>query len=122
MKPPAEDLERRRPVWEALSGLFLDSEIDVPQCDAIAAQLASSGYSVAELEIILWGELCPTLHVNLLSPAGEWAGFDMAEVERRILSRPPGRLRRWLAYISGGRIARPAWRRIRDAMIARSVR
>jgi hypothetical protein len=118
MQPPAEDLERRRPVWEALAAVFLDTEIDDEWRAEIVATLCASGYSTAELERILWDELCPVLHNNLLSVAGEWDGFDMGVVAERILTRPTGWRRRWLAYIAGGRLARHEWQRIREAMEA----
>jgi hypothetical protein len=98
MKSAAEEVERRRPVWEAMSAFFLDTELDEKWRGEIAGTLLESGYSVEELERILWGEVCPVLWVNLMSVAGEWAGFDMGEVERRILSRPAGRVARWWAY------------------------
>jgi hypothetical protein len=119
MKPPAEDLERRRPVWEALSTVFLDTKIHDTLRAEIAETLRSSGYSDAELEQILWGELCPVLHVNLLGPAGEWAGFDMEWVEQQILSKPADRLKQWLSYVNGGNLARHDWRRIKDAIAIR---
>src|SRR5437762_9216335 len=110
MKPPIEELERRRPVWDALSAVFLDTEVDEAWRAEIAAVLRCSGYSESELDSILWRELCPVLHVNLLSVAGEWAGFDMEHVEQRILSRREGWLRQWLSYINGGNIARHDWK------------
>ena len=119
MKPPADDLERRRPVWAALSAVFFDTEIDGAWRAEIAETLRASGYSESELERILWGELCPVLHVNLLSVAGEWSGFDLAYVERRVLARPAGWFRRWFSYFNGGNLARDEWRRIKGAMVAR---
>jgi len=122
MKPPAEDLERRRPVWKALSAVFIDTEIDEAWRDEIADCLRSSGYSASELESILWGELCPVLHVNLLSFVGEWTGFDMGFVERRILDKPAGRFRRWLSYLRGGKIARHEWKRIKQVMAVKHAK
>ena len=119
MKPPADELERRRPVWEAISAIFLDTEIDDAWREQIVNTLHSSGYTESELDRILWAELCPVLHVNLLSVAGEWAGFDMDYVEQRIISRPAGRVRQWLAYVNGGNIARNAWRKIKESMAVR---
>jgi hypothetical protein len=122
MKPPAEELERRRPVWEAISSIFLDTEIDDAWREQIVETLRSSGYSESELESILWTELCPVLHANLLSVAGEWAGFDMEWVEHRIVSCPAGRIRQWMAYFTGGNIARHAWRQIKESLAARLAR
>src|SRR5215207_1767739 len=111
MKPAAKDLDRRRPVWEAMSGFFLDTELDDDDFSRIADVLAASGYSRIELDEILWRELCPVLGWNLAPVAGEWAGFDMKWVEERILHDPPGVIRRWRSYYGGGRIAKHAWKR-----------
>ena len=119
MKRAAEEVERRRPVWEAMSAFFLDTEIDEKWLGEIVATLLVSGYSVEELERILWGEVCPVLWMNTISVAGEWAGFDMGEVERRILARPAGRARRWWAYWCGGRMVRGEWERVRGMMTGR---
>lgn len=119
MNPPASELQRRRPVWEAISAVFLDTEIDDRLREHIVATLLASGYSERELDHILWAELCPNLYTNLRSLAGEWAGFDMQELEHRIVSRPAGRFRQWLAYINGGHRARDAWRQIKHSMAQR---
>lgn len=84
--PPEQELERRRPVWDALSSFFLDTELDQEQQRSIAKALVDSGYTSAEIQAILWDELYPVLHGNLRSPAGEWAGFDLDWLQREILS------------------------------------
>ena len=116
MNPPADEIERRRPVWEALSAFFLDTEIDDAWRAEIVSTARASGYSVEELDSILWRELCPVLHVNLLSVAGEWSGFDMTYVEQQILARPAGRVRRWWSYAARGHFARDEWQRVRAAL------
>ena len=118
MNPPAHEIERRRPVWEALSAVFLDTEIDDAWRAEIVATARASGYSVDELDAILWRELCPVLYVNLLPVAGEWSGFDMAYVEQQILAHPAGRLRQWWSYAVSGHTARDEWQRVRDALTA----
>jgi len=81
-----EDLQNRRRVWEALSSLFLDT--DTSLCRPWRAErLAESPYSLGELEQILIDEVYPVCRSNLLSIAGEWAGFDPEWLERRILRR-----------------------------------
>jgi hypothetical protein len=85
--------DARIPVWVALSALYLDTEVSACH-DAIAATLAASPYSLDELH--------PALYPNLLSVAGEWAGFDDAWLVERILDvrrRPRWRRRisRWFA-------------------------
>lgn len=108
----AADLARRRPVWEALSELFLDTELRDPDLRRIAKVVAASSYSPAELEAILYDELYPILIWNLRTAAGVWVGFDGAWLEERIRARHRRRFRcpRWL-YIGRGMI-RADWERI----------
>lgn len=84
MRPPAEDLQGRVPVWEALGELFLDHEPDLEQLARICAE---SPYSLRELDQILFSELWPALSANLRSPAGEWAGWDQDWLTERVLAR-----------------------------------
>ena len=72
----ANEIESRRPVWEALSELFLDTELDETDFQRIAMCLAESPYGIGELEDILRFEVLPKLKWNLMCVAGEWAGFD----------------------------------------------
>jgi|SRR5215472_7682823 hypothetical protein len=93
-------IEHRRPVWIALADLFLDTDVTLFY-PAIARTLAESPYSIEELRAILFDEVAPVLQGNLLSVAGEWAGFEeewlIAEATRRIGKKPIIRL----PFISG---------------------
>jgi hypothetical protein len=109
---------RRRSVWEAMSAFFLDTELTAADHARIADVLRESGYTLDELDRILWHELCPALWGNTVIVAGEWSGFDMAELERRILQRPAGAIRRWLSYYAGGRSARHDWAHVRAILAA----
>ena len=91
MTPPDQDLERRRPVWDALSSFFLDTELDDLQHQEIAALIVASGYSPSEIQTILWNEVYPVVADNLRSMVGEWDGFDLDWLQEEILS---GRRRR----------------------------
>jgi len=73
IKPAAEDLTARQPVWEALSDMFLDTDTSLSR-QWRADQLARSPYSIEQLEFILINEVYPICKYNLLSVAGEWAG------------------------------------------------
>jgi hypothetical protein len=115
----ADELERRRPVWEAMSEFFLDTELDSADHNRIAQILIESGYSMDQLERILWRELCPVLGANLLPVAGEWKGFNMQSVEQQILQRPSGRLRSWWSRVSGGRMANHSWQPVRAILAKR---
>ena len=80
------DLEHRRPVWQALSDMFLDTDMSLSR-EWRACELARSPYSIEELEEILITEVYPACRANLLSIAGEWAGFDSQWLEDRIQRR-----------------------------------
>ncbi|MGH7937882.1 MAG: DUF7079 family protein, partial [Chthoniobacterales bacterium] len=72
MPPAGDDLKHRRPVWEALSTLFLDTDTSLDR-QWRARILADSTYSLDELEEILLAEVHPACSGNLRSIAGEWA-------------------------------------------------
>lgn len=105
--PPArDDLPRRRPVWLALSDLFLDTDVTLFQ-EANARLLSASPYSLEELDAILTGEVYPACSLNLWSVAGEWAGFDAGWLEGCILCGGdgpprPSWWRCWPRYLSPG--------------------
>jgi hypothetical protein len=86
LKPISADIEHRRPVWQALSDLFLDTDVSVSR-DWRVRELSQSRYSVDELEEILVTEVYPACRGNLLSIAGEWAGFDVEWLEGKIRQR-----------------------------------
>lgn len=69
------ELAARRPVWIALSELFLDTDVRIWYVNILRA-LAASPYTEEQLRFILDNEVAPVLEGNLLSVAGEWAGFD----------------------------------------------
>ncbi len=83
-------------MWEALSDFFLDTELDGSDYERIASVLASSPYSIQDIEDILRHEVYPVLIWNLRSVAGEWAGFDRewlrGSIEPRLNKRPVFRL------------------------------
>lgn len=80
-----DDLANRRPVWLALSDLFLDTDV-TSLYDATARVLSASPYSLEQLESILFDEVYPVCCPNLLSVAGVWTGFDAEWLEHRILA------------------------------------
>jgi hypothetical protein len=71
-----DEIERRKPVWIALSDLWLDTELTEDDLRRIAEVMRRSGYGVEELREIYLFEVAPVVFPNLLSVAGEWAGFD----------------------------------------------
>jgi hypothetical protein len=92
MKLATLDVEARRPVWEALSTLFLDTDVSLLH-EYRATKLAESPYTLEELEQILRDEVFPVCSWNFFSIAGEWAGFDPGWLEKTILRRLGRRFR-----------------------------
>ncbi|TXH70265.1 MAG: hypothetical protein E6Q83_06985 [Thiothrix sp.] len=84
-------LETRKPVWFALSNLFLCSEFK-EDVETIAKTLAASPYSLTELEAILRDELSPVLKLNLSIFAWPGDAFDkeflVAKLTRRLHRKP----------------------------------
>ena len=87
MLAPAQDLPNRRPVWQTLSELYLDTDPSPGTLLGAARTLASSPYSMEELRLILMHEVHPVCVANRLSVAGEWSAFGVAWLETRIVER-----------------------------------
>ena len=79
-----KDIERRLPVWQALSELFVDTALDSHAYGYIADQLCGCGYSIAEVETILRDEVTPAFSPNLVV-AGEWTGWSEEDVKKIML-------------------------------------
>ncbi len=79
------EIEKRFPVWNALSDLFLDTELDAITHKYIAKVVVESGYEPQEIHDILWKEVLPAVGDNLRIVAGEWAGFNPEWLKERIL-------------------------------------
>lgn len=97
-------------VWEALSELFLDTEIELQH---VISSLQGSGFSRADIEKVMRCEVAPVLGGNVLSVAGVWLAFDLTPVEQRYLSgqaRPS--FTGWLAL----RVMRKEWQQVLAAL------
>ncbi len=70
------EIERRKPVWAALGELWLDTELTQNDLQRIAGVMKKSGYSVSQFRDVYLFEVAPVVFPNLLSIAGEWAGFN----------------------------------------------
>ncbi|MBK1839571.1 hypothetical protein JHL17_19355 [Azospirillum sp. YIM B02556] len=92
------ELEDRRPVWDALSSMYLDTDVSSSR-DWRVRVLAASRYSLDQMDSILRDEVHPICLPNLLHPTGEWAGFDPAWLEQAICSHRNRRLSRLLTTI-----------------------
>jgi len=89
----AAELARRKPVWLALSEFYLDTELQPADFRRIRAVFDQSGYSEQEIRQIDYEEVGPVLYGNLLSMAGEWAGFDEAAVLAAVHKRADKRVK-----------------------------
>lgn len=86
MLSAAQDLAARRPVWDALASMFLDS--DASSSRAWRSQvLAASPYSVLDLEEILITEVYPICWSKLNAAADERLVFAPGALEAMILRR-----------------------------------
>ena len=92
-----DTLNNRKPLWIALSNLFLDTELQNYHFASIAKTMKESGYSLDEINDILMLEVFPVFIANLHSVAGEWAGFNEDWVVKTITSaKRPNRFRQWI--------------------------
>jgi hypothetical protein len=70
----------------ALSELYLDTDVR-DALPRLAQRIVSAGLTRWQIEQLWRCQITPTVHWNLRSPAGEWAGFDrrwlLTEVARR---------------------------------------
>jgi hypothetical protein len=74
--------------WEALSDLFLDTDLTDQDIDFIVRRLKSTGFSTSELERIYEEEVAPVCWRNLTNlPGGIWMGFDRDWLVGAITSR-----------------------------------
>ncbi|HHW77269.1 MAG TPA: hypothetical protein GX399_09640 [Xanthomonadaceae bacterium] len=71
-----QQLQKRQPIWAALSDLWLDTELTDLDLERIARVMADSGLSIEVLREIYLIEVAPVVSPNLLGVAGMWTGFD----------------------------------------------
>ena len=97
MRMSDESKDERFPVWDALSEFFLDTELVKEDYEYISGVLASSKYTVKEMQEILYYEVYPVCKWNLFTVAGVWGGFHpdwiMENIAPRKDKRPKLRLR-----------------------------
>lgn len=106
-----EELLRRKPLWEAVSDLFLDTETrwSVPY---VARRCAESGYDDEELERIFWGEVFPEALPNLLQVAGEWGVLALDEAA--LIKRANHPSIPWLSRRAHGWMVQGTWLAVRQ--------
>jgi hypothetical protein len=81
------EIARRKPVWAALSELWLDTELEEDDLQRIAGVMKRSGYSVSQLRDIYLFEVAPVVFPHLVVVAGEWAGLDKEWLFNRAAKR-----------------------------------
>ena len=93
-------IEKRRPLWIALSELWLDTELMPADLEDIARIMADSDLTIKELREVYLVEVAPVVSPNLLTVAGEWAGFDEEWLCSQIMRnlRDPPRLTRFWSW------------------------
>lgn len=116
MKNAAADLENRRPVWDAMSELFLDTELQHDDHERIAKALGNSPYSQIDLNRIMFREVYPVLINNLWSVAGEWDGFDSSALHAAILRRLALHIRLPSVCIPGRWLMQTDWRIVKGML------
>ena len=72
----SELLLARRPLWQALSNFYLDTELSPEELKGIALNFQISNLSLNVIKEIDLYEVFPLLLPNLFSTTGVWNGFD----------------------------------------------
>jgi hypothetical protein len=79
--------EQREPIWHSLSELYLDTKLESDDLYAIAFTFVNSPYTLTQIRLIESYEVAPILLPNLMSLAGEWAGFDREWLKEQIIAQ-----------------------------------
>ncbi|WP_434340752.1 DUF7079 family protein [Motilimonas cestriensis] len=111
---PPLDCQRYFPVWLLLSELYLDNEFDEQASAHLARRLKDTEFSLVQLEQILFSQVHPVLHWNLLSVAGEWVSFEAVSLQDAINDYLAGQqsLRGKLKHLTSW-----PWRRYSQALV-----
>ncbi|MFS4416182.1 hypothetical protein [Maribacter sp. 2307ULW6-5] len=114
------NIEERKPVWAALSDFYLDTELQEDDFAHIARTILASPYSWEEVKHIDKYEVFPVLQPNLLSVAGEWAGFDEDGLAHRIAASLSKRnalrkIRIACAYLAFRWMCKAYWEKLESA-------
>lgn len=79
------DLEKRKPIWIALSHFYLDTELDKTDYGRIGKVFSESSFSIEKIKWINRHEVFPVLYLNMISVAGIWTGFDVEWLMNEII-------------------------------------
>jgi hypothetical protein len=89
-----QQIQKRRPLWVALSELWLDTELSGEELERIARIMADSDLNIEQLRRVYLVEVAPVVSSNLVAIAGEWSGFDEEWLCSQIVSNLRDRPRR----------------------------
>ena len=76
MNQTETDIANKKPIWEALSKFYLDTQLQDEDFAEICRAFHKAPYNLEEIMDIDRYEVFPVLQMNLFSVAGEWKGFD----------------------------------------------
>jgi hypothetical protein len=87
-----QHIQARLPLWQAVSDLWLDTQLSDEDMEVIARVMDESGLTIEELWRVYSYEVAPVVYRNAYSFAGEWVGFDpdwlRTEIVRNLRDRP----------------------------------
>jgi hypothetical protein len=96
-----QHIQARLPLWEALSDLWLDTQLSDAYMEGIARVMDESGLTIDELWRVYSYEVAPVVYMNVYSFAGQWLGFSSdwlrTEIVRNLRDRPR-RTRFWTLF------------------------
>ena len=108
----AEEIERRLPLWIALSDLFLDTEPTRSTYENIVGTIIDRGFQPEHAEAILREDVAPAFWTNLLAPAGEWQGWEDGLVRERVIRSRRSPISRFGAWLFCRRIVDEEWAKV----------
>lgn len=87
MKKISYNIDERKPIWLALSQLYLDTELQGFDFQNIANIINQSPYNLEQVKKIDHLEVFPILYANLIVTAGVWDEFDSDWLIKTIVKR-----------------------------------
>lgn len=87
-----QQIQARMPLWQALSSLWLDTEVTDADLEWIARVMDESGLTIEELWRVYSYEVAPVVYKNRYSFVGQWLGFSSdwlrTQIVRNLRDRP----------------------------------
>lgn len=80
-----EEVQKRIPLWLAISQLYIDNEVGEYDFNRIVGEILKNDFSFDEAEKILIEEVAPVCCWNLYATAGVWTAFDEEDLVNKIL-------------------------------------